>query len=491
MTKKKPETRVIKPIVVAIVVILIMLTSITLYIYVNSLYRPKVSEKYQKESEERTGVGRSVIYFKDRYGVYVQTHVYYPSEWGEKSPPLRNKGTYMNGYPLIVFGEGWKADNSIYEWLGMNLSLRGYIVAIPDFVNNTSPWAETENGMIGGLYCDTYGGNASLPLQYVGSNELWPDVWPWVYELIDCIKFFINATLFGYTFNNGNVTIDLKGLIDKDRIAIGGHSTGGSMALVAASIYKDIKVAFAYAPYDDVPGDIYWEPYPSSYIDYKGSVPFMLMVGTKDVVCPPGPNSEKIYSLATSPKILVEINMGNHMYFCDKDDIKKVDTELPHELPITPVPISIETQQTAAIDYTLAFLNYYFSPQMPLKSPYNLSEDIDSDGIADVNKTFDQGPVIFDVEYSYYDDLYLFRCHIVPLGIGWGNSSVSARFYIASLETQFSPVKMNYFGGYYTSYNAGWFYCKLREPGTYTLTIEVRNVRGQIFKSNPMRVIMA
>ena len=275
-----------KKILISIVVAAIILSS---YLIVTlTITEPeKKAELVITNNEEHTNVGVLELYFKDRYGVSVQSHIYYPSEYGASSPPIKHSG----GYPALIFGCGYKGDNSVYEWIGRHLAKNGYVVFMPDFVNNTSPWAETKNGYINGLYCDTYGGNGTLSNQYTGSNELWPDVWPWVHELIDSAEFLVNATTLNYNFENDNTTIYLGGLIDKHRLGVMGHSTGGSMAIVASMVYKWFKLAVAYAPYDDVMEHLYWPPFPSDFIAYQFANPLLLLSGSRDIITPPLLNS--------------------------------------------------------------------------------------------------------------------------------------------------------------------------------------------------------
>jgi hypothetical protein len=354
---------------------------------------------------------------------------------------------------------------------------------IPDFVNNTSPWAETENGKIGGLNCDTYGGNASLPVQYFGSNEAWPDVWPWVYELIDGAKFLINATTMNYTYDNGNITINLGGLIDPARLATMGHSTGGSMAIVAAMVYKWFKLAVAYAPYDDVLSNVYWPPYPSDYLMCQEATPLLIMVGSRDVVTPKVANAEQIYNHASTPKMIVDILNGSHMYFCDSEDIFNSLIEPLSELPITTTPTRLEVQQNIAINFTSSFLNFYFKNDNS-KSPYTISDDTDNDGRPDINKSYEFGSIIKITESHLNTDLsYTITTEIVPLGIGWGNSTVIARFYdILQNEADFSPVVMEYQYGTYFDQYAGRFKCRVNEK-SYYFSIETIDTAGKSYKS--------
>jgi dienelactone hydrolase len=436
-------------------------------------------KKVRTDVEEHTGVGVLELYFKDRYGCSVQSYLYYPSTYGYRSPPAQING----GYSTIVFGCGYKGDNSIYEWIALNLTRHGYVVFMPDFVNNTSPWAETTNGWITGLYCDTYGANSTLPLQYSGSNELWPDVWPWVFELVDSANFLINASKNNYAFHNGNTTIELGGLIDEDRLAVMGHSTGGSMALVAAMVHKWFKLAIAFAPYDNVLSSVYWPPYPSDFMIHQHAVPILLLVGSRDVLTPIIPNAEHIYSEASTPKMLVDIFDGNHIYFCDSEDIFNSNIILPEELPLTKTPLNIATQQTIAVNITTHFLDYYFQPPI-MHSPYAIPDDMDGDEKADINKSYEIGEVIKFVETNLNNDLsYTILADVVPVGIGWANSSVNARFYdLLNRETSFSPIQMEYIFGDFQDPSAGMFKCRVTQKSYYFI-VEATSTTGIEYRS--------
>jgi dienelactone hydrolase len=472
-----------KRVVGVIVTVLLIVGAIVTAVVFN---RPLGPEKRKPiDPREHTQVGELEIYFRDRYGVNVQAYLYYPSTFGSLSPPQKIQG----GYPAIVFGCGYKGDNSIYEWIARNISKQGYVVFVPDFVNNTSPWAETENGWISGFYCDTYGGNASLPVQYEGSNELWPDVWPWAYELIDAAKYLINASKNNNSYFNGNTTVHLGGLIDTSRMAAMGHSTGGAMAIVATMIYKYFKLAIALAPYDDVLSNVYWPPFPSDYIGYQAAAPILIVVGTRDVITPKVANADNIFNHANSPKMLVEILDGNHMYFCDSEDILNSLIEPLAELPITATPIKLEKQQNITINVSTQFLDYHFNPPAKI-SPYVIPDDMDGDDVDDINKSFDIGPVFKITEAHFNHDLsYTITVEIVPLGIGWGNSTVYARFYdILRQETDFSPIAMDYQYGTYADPYSGRFKCTVAQ-NTYYFSIEATSTDRKTYETDLERFI--
>ena len=116
---------------IAIIIIIMLILASLLVVFV---FKFPVIEKAidGPDVEEFTQVGILKFYFEDRYGCSVQSHLYYPSTYGNSSPPLKNSG----GYPTLVFGCGYKGDNSVYEWLARNLSANGYVVLLPDFVND-------------------------------------------------------------------------------------------------------------------------------------------------------------------------------------------------------------------------------------------------------------------------------------------------------------------------------------------------------------------
>jgi len=474
-----------KRVIISVLVVALVIASYLLISLIQTSPEDKV-EPVIVVGEEQNHVGFLEVYFTDRYGVSVQSHLYYPSEYGASSPPVRQSG----GYPALIFGCGYKGDNSIYEWVGRNLAGRGYVVFMPDFVNNTSPWAETKNGNINGLYCDTYGVNATIPSQYSGSNELWPDVWPWVHELIDSADFLINATTNNLNYDNGNTTIYLGGLVDKHRIGVMGHSTGGSMAIVASMVYKWFKLAVAYAPYDDVMEHLDWSPFPSDFIAYQYATPLLLLSGSRDVVTPPLLNSEQIYSHATTPKMLVRVLDGNHIYFCDSEDIFHENLSPPEYLPITHTPITINEQQNISLNVTTRFLDYYFYSN-PTRTPYSINDDLDGDEITDINKSYKIGSIIKSLEVQVELDLsYSFYAEVVPFGIGWGNSTVNAWFYdILNNKLSSSPVSMQYqYGNYYEGL-AGRFKCSISQK-VNSVEIEARNTAGKIFKSEQKVILL-
>ncbi len=361
-------------------------------------------------------VGKMNVSFYDRYGCRVRATLYYPAKPWMDTPQREEpvNGTGSNGaqvdipsgpesvtiwpagapwfagedddkFPIIIYGPGLFCVKTYYDWMGQ-LAAKGIAVLIIDFVNNNGfndEDSETSHSEgLGNRYPDC---DSPYP-------ENWPDLWPWVYELVDSID-WVQGYTNGEWSKEGNPDhegedngpsyidyplpsplFDLSGKFDT--IYLAGHSTGGTMGLVASSFDERITKLIPMANYDEGGVGVTWHdanlqakgPYPS---DNKNAItePILFMVGEHDLVAKPcndtdnitnsdpyGECSQRSNSYYTYQEIncqkclcLFENNDDtdpteyvNHQSWCDKDSLSQNDQE------ITPGGAYCETVQKNA-----------------------------------------------------------------------------------------------------------------------------------------------
>jgi len=346
-------------------------------------------------------VGKMNVSFYDRYGCRVRATLYYPAKpwmdtpqgdepdngtgsngaqvdipsgpesvtiWPAGSPPFA--GEDGDTFPIIIYGPGLNCVKKYYDWMG-RLAAVGIAVLIIDFVINDGKVDQT-NDKSETTYSEGLGGRYPYGTSPYAAS--WPDLWPWVYELVDSVDWIQGYTNGGWLKegnpdhereDNGPSYIDyplpsplfdLSGKFEK--IYLAGHSTGATMGLVASSFDDRIYKLIPMASYDKNGVGITWQnanlqakgPYPSKY---KNAItkPVLFMVGEHDQVtkpctdpnpgdtgnsdpyddCEGKSNSYETYENITCQKCLcLFLNKSNlvteyvnHQSWCDKDSLQK------------------------------------------------------------------------------------------------------------------------------------------------------------------------
>ncbi|MEO5839502.1 MAG: hypothetical protein ABIQ73_07365 [Acidimicrobiales bacterium] len=186
-------------------------------------------------------------------------------------------------YPLIVVAHGATGHASDLGDLASVLAAHGYVVASPDFPETT-----------GGATFDAF-----------------PNV---VHQPQDVI-FTIDAILA----SNDDPTSRYHGLIDREKIGIGGRSLGAATALL--TLYNTrfgeprIRAAFCAAAMEF--------PVDGGTFDYEGGPPLLVAYGDADPMAQQVTNfatSVDVYAHAQSPKYLLTLKGQGHVNYFDHDD---------------------------------------------------------------------------------------------------------------------------------------------------------------------------
>ena len=212
-------------------------------------------------------------------------------------------------FPAVVFAHGHGSDKSYYSWIGRHLASWGYVSAI-----------------------------FSSPHPFKNEIE----------ESIEGIKGSID-----YLLDKSKQAVELKGMVDENRIAAIGHSKGANASLIAIIDESRIKTAIALAPsYKE-------EESFSQLVDKikqsieRGRIPVQMQIGSNDGLCKPE-NVKKFYDKLTFTKEIVEIKGGNHVGYMSFGVPYLIASRLDKK-----ADISLSEQHQISAQYFTAWLNYH------------------------------------------------------------------------------------------------------------------------------------
>jgi len=209
------------------------------------------------------------------------TEIWYPAPKEGAEPEVTNAplATSDGPFPLVLFVHGFGTSRRQSIFLTQALASAGYVVVAADFpfTASSSPGGES----------DLHVEDQTEDLQFLADQA---------------------AALAG------DAKDALHGAIDPSQgYAVVGHSTGGTVALLAAyGAGHDDRLRAAVS----ISGDsCFFAP---SFFETR-SVPLLALTGSRDLLVPPPDNIRRTYELAAAPKVYASIVGGNHLGFSDFD----------------------------------------------------------------------------------------------------------------------------------------------------------------------------
>lgn len=208
--------------------------------------------------------------------------VFYPAVFGD-TPHERNTGVIpadVTGapYPVVIFFPGVNVGMDSYAWLATELARRGSVVTLFAWIAEDFPGSVslTPGIDLNFIKPDTYGaGPSALAL-------------PAILEELARV----------------NESTVLAGLLDLQKIVLGGHSAGGTMALLNANPdwFPQVVGAFAYGAHS---GASTLLGFPPATVLQLPAAPVLIVGGTRDGVIE---SSSHRYALdgAGTPTLLLE-----------------------------------------------------------------------------------------------------------------------------------------------------------------------------------------
>lgn len=189
--------------------------------------------------------------------------VFYPAQLSNEAAE-RNFGVVgpdktLAPFPVVLFCNGVNGPPEVYQWLAEDLAAQGYAVV-------TFAWVTDE--LPGGVPGLTPGVDVArlAPDQY-GTGPTSPALAPLLADL---------AAM--------NESGTLAGCLDLGRVALGGHSAGGSVALTNAnpSFFPTVRAAFAYGAHTQAATPLGYAP--GAVLRLADDVPMLLLGGNRDGV---------------------------------------------------------------------------------------------------------------------------------------------------------------------------------------------------------------
>jgi len=161
-------------------------------------------------------------------------------------------------WPVVLFLGGIDIPSATYQWLGRALVERGVVFATYDWVASPMPGhvALTPGLDLDAVRPETYGTTPTSPA---------------LRPVLDALAML-------------GATGHLEGMLDLDRVVLGGHSAGGAVALHNArrAFFPEVRAAFSYAAHAAASTMLGYEP--ASFLPLGDQVPLLLMTGSADGV---------------------------------------------------------------------------------------------------------------------------------------------------------------------------------------------------------------
>ncbi|HUN24189.1 MAG TPA: hypothetical protein PK299_13750 [Anaerolineales bacterium] len=238
--------------------------------------------------------------------------VFYPAQYGD-TPAERDSGVIpvdatAGAMPVVVFFSGVNCPMEGYRWLAVELAQAGFVVATFDWIAQDLPGriSLTPGVNLAQLRPDTYGTAPTGTAIATLSNAL-------------------------QELNQEGV---LAGALDLSRIALGGHSAGGSIALQNANPtwFAGVRAVFTYGAHTQAATFLGWQP--DTVLPLPAGPAYLLAGGTRDGVIAAsrgryeaGDNHPlrpilRTYALARtySPAYFAEFSGANHFMLVHPSD---------------------------------------------------------------------------------------------------------------------------------------------------------------------------
>ncbi len=241
--------------------------------------------------------------------------IYYPGNYGD-SAEERNMGyipAEQSGapFPVAILIPGSNCPPESYAWLARHLAENGIVSLVYGWIKEDMPGfvALSPGFDLGALMPDTYGSKPSAPAIPALLEEL----------------------------QRQNSKGVLAGLLDLDKIILGGHSAGGNASLLNthADWFPSVKAGFSYAAHSGAATAI---GYPEdTLLPLPSNRPFLIMGGTRDGVIAASSNRygdtvdaspthriartfDEAMSCKRGDSHLLLVQGANHFCFLDPDD---------------------------------------------------------------------------------------------------------------------------------------------------------------------------
>ena len=200
-------------------------------------------------------------------------------------------------FPVVIFSHGITGSRHLHQAMYEYLASRGYIVIAPDHSYDANITIFPD-GSIADYRSDITGHPDSISIRKMQMETRFKDI-QFILDQLEKIQ-------------DGRLQLEITGKMDLGKIAVGGHSYGGSTATVAAHGDNRIKACFVL--------DSWISPVPQQTIDAGVHVPFLFMGRpTWEGSDYPGnyPRLDNLMAHSSNPKYRLFIKETEHLDFSD------------------------------------------------------------------------------------------------------------------------------------------------------------------------------
>lgn len=190
----------------------------------------------------------------------IHMKIFYPGQISEEDQELNQQllpvDTEYAPFPIVIFFSGFDCHPQMYQWLAVELVERGIVVV-------TFSWLEE---YLPGKISSTPGFDLSM----------WK---PETYGTAPSSKVLPTLLAELERLNSDGI---LAGMLDLQKIILGGHSAGGRMAMENANpqFFPKVAAAFSYGAHIAAPVMLGFEP--GKILPLPDALPLLLMGGTRD-----------------------------------------------------------------------------------------------------------------------------------------------------------------------------------------------------------------
>ncbi|MEH2273915.1 MAG: dienelactone hydrolase [Nostoc sp.] len=223
----------------------------------------------------------------------------------EKSTGIEPADPEKAPFPVVILFNGFNCDAQQYQWLAVKLAERGLVVVLFNWITESLP----------GVISLTPG---------IDLEKMKPTIYRTAPTALALPALLAKLE----QLQNQGI---LAGMLDLQRIILGGHSAGGMVSIENADprFFPEVTASFAYGASSTGFTIIGYEP--ETILPLPDSLPLLLMGGTEDATTPVSRTFQEAITGGRNDTYLVILEGANHFSIVDEPDSTIVKSSLDLE----------------------------------------------------------------------------------------------------------------------------------------------------------------